>query len=137
MVQWFEARVWQIATSVLGAAALALLITTVVVSFQKAGLERDLAKAEATIERSATDLTQARRNVTALETSIKESNAEIERVSLAGAERLRAAEAAVAAAREQNLALRGRVDRLLAATPTGSGCDRVNEMNQAVQEAFR
>lgn len=137
MVQWFEARVWQIATSVLGAAALALLITTVVVSFQKAGLERDLAKANATIERSATDLAQARRNVTALEAAIGESNAELERVSLVGAERLRAAEAAVAAAREQNLALRGRVDRLLSVTPASEGCERVDEIDRAVQEAFR
>ena len=137
MIQWFETRAWQIATSVMGAAALALLVGTTVLSFQKAGLERDLAKANATIERSATDLAQARRNVTALEAAIGKSNAELERVSLAGAERVRAAESAVAAAREQNLALRGRVDRLLSVTPASEGCERVDEIDRAVQEAFR
>ena len=137
MIQWFETRAWQVATSVLGAAALALLIGTIVLSLQKAGLERDLAKANATIERSATDLAKARRNVTALEAAIGKSNAELERVSLAGAERVRAAESAVAAAREQNLALRGRVDRLLSVTPASEGCERVDEIDRAVQEAFR
>ena len=137
MVQWFEARAWQIATSVLGAAALALLITAVVLAFQKGGLQRDLAKSQAAVETATTQRDQARRNVITLEAAIKASNAEIERVSQVGAERVQAAERAVAVAREQNLALRGRVDRLLTTSAAGDSCERVDEIDRAVQEAFR
>lgn len=138
IVQWFESRAWQAGTIAASTFAVGLAVALTVTSFQKAGLERDLATEQATVAAMGRNLDRCRNSNSTLEKAIEERNAEIMRVSRAGADNLRIAEEAVAAARSQNAKLNARVDLLLQSPLLGATqCERIDEVDRAVQEAFR
>lgn len=138
VVQWFEARAWQTGTVVASAAAVGLAIALTVTSFQKAGLERELATEKAAVALAGRDLDRCSSNVATLESKIDFANAEIIRVSRAGADKLRIAEDAIAAARSQNARLNSRIDLLLQTPALGATqCERFLEIDRAVQEAIK
>lgn len=137
-MNWIEARIWQIGTIGCAVVALGLAVSLGVVIFQKTGLERDIAQHETTIERLSGDLRTCRANTETLEDVIDASNAEIQRVAQAGADKLRAAEEAVAAARGETNRLNARINLLMTTPALGQTvCERVEEVDRAVQEAFQ
>lgn len=133
-----RARAWQIGTFGAVAVALSLAVALGVATFQKNGLVRDLERKEAEIVRVKSDLGQCRSNTQTLEKAIENRNAEIQRVAQAGADKLRIAEDAVAAAKGETARTNARIN-LLMKTPTlgANVCERVDEVDRAVQEAFR
>lgn len=134
---------WSLLTSRLAGpiatvAALGLAVALGVTTLQKAGLERDVAKHEATIARVSADLRTCRGNTATLEKAIAERNAEIQRISEAGAAQLAKAEAEIATARQETARLNTRINRLLTTPVTGSTvCERVEQVDRSIIEAFQ
>lgn len=138
IVQWFEARTWQVGAIAASTVAAGLAVALTVTSFQKAGLERDLATEKAAVATAGRNLDRCHTNVDTLKAKIDDQNAEIMRIARAGADKLRLAEDAVAAARSQNTRLNARIDLLLKTPALGATpCERFGEIDTAVQEAFQ
>lgn len=138
MIAWLESRVWQVGAIAGAGVALGLAVTLGVTLFQKAGVERDLARTEATVERLTGDLRACRSNARTLEDALDGQNDRIVALGAESAERLAAAEAAVAEARSHGAALQSRLTRLLTAPAAGATtCERIDDIDRAVLEAFR
>lgn len=138
IVQWFEARAWQVGTIAAAACAVFLAITAGVLWVQKTNLQRDNAALTLAAERSQRDLTTCHQSVDALTKAVADQSAEVQRVAQAGADRLKAAEKAIAAGLTEAQRLQSRVDLLLRTPALGADrCARVDEVDRAVQEAFR
>lgn len=138
MIAWIEARAWQIGAVAATTIAIGLGISTTVLSFQKIGLERDVARIESDLGESQRNLRTCQWNTVNLEEAVHEQNEQIREIGEKSAAQLAEATAAVDAARGESTRLRKEVSRLLS-TPTTSAtvCERVEEIDRAIQEAFR
>ena len=133
-----RARAWQIGTFAASAVALSLAVALGVTTIQKNRLAREVERKNAEIIRVKADLGQCRANTQTLEKAIENSNAEIQRVAQAGADKLRVAEDAVAAAKSGTARVNARINLLMKTPALGATqCERVEEIDRAVQEAFR
>lgn len=135
---WIEARAWQVGTVAASVAAVTLGGCAAVLVFQKAGLERDVARMETRLETLRGDLDTCRRNTRDLSGAIEQQNAEIKRISDEGVTRLSAATVAVNEARAATAAVQSRLNRLLNAPATGGTvCERLDEVDRAVLESLK
>lgn len=135
---WIEARAWQVGAVAATAVALTMSVSLGVVTFQKRGLEADLAEAELTIERTTSDLRTCRTNTRDLASAIDTQNASIRRLGEESATRLETAQKDVAAARAATANLQSKLNRLLSAPATGGTvCERLDEIDQAVMESLK
>lgn len=138
IVTWLEGRAWQVATYSCGILIVVLGGLLAVTSFQKSGIERDLARSEAALTKANVNLDRCGANTENLKKAIEDRNTEIMRVSRAGADKLRAAEEAVSAARGQAAKLNARIELLMQTPALGATpCARFDEVDRAVQEAFQ
>ena len=133
-----RARAWEIGTFAASAVALTLAVALGVTTIQKNGLKDEVERKDAEIVRVKTDLGQCRSNTQTLEKAIEASNAEVQRVAQAGADKLRAAEDLLLAARGETARVNARINLLMKTPALGATqCERVEEIDRAVQEAFR
>lgn len=138
MIAWIEARVWQIGAIGGGVVAVGLAVALGVTTFQKVGLERDVARLETRVETVLSDLKTCRGNTLTLVGAIDARNAQIERLGAESAARLSVAEKAVADARAATAATQSRLNRLLNAPASGTTvCERLDEVDRAVLESFQ
>ena len=138
MTSWLEARAWQIGAIGGGVVAVGLALALAGTTFQKVGLERDLADAQRELVQVQSDLRTCRGNTTILESTIASRNAEIARISAAGEQKIRDAEIALAGARGETARLTTKINQLLTTPAVGAtACERVDAVDRAVQEAFR
>lgn len=138
MIDWAAAKIWQALAAVAGLVAAALLASTVVFAIQVRGLEKDIASINDTLTSTRADLTTCRQNQRGLEAGIELRNRMIMRITEEGAERLAAAEAAVAAAENDASQARRKMDRLLRTPVAGDTlCERVAEADRLVLETLR
>ena len=135
---WIEARAWQVGAVAAAAVALAMAVSLGVTTFQKRGLERDVARLEKTLVETQGNLTTCRENTRNLEDAINEQNREIQRISQESASRLETAQKDVAAARAATANLQSKLNRLLSAPATGGTvCERLDEIDRAVMESLK
>jgi chromosome segregation ATPase len=138
MIAWLEARIWQVGAISGGVVALGLVASLGVTLYQKAGVERDLARTQVTLEQVRSDLTACRNNTKTLEGSIQDQNQAIDDLRAEGEARKRDAEVALSLAQRESAALRSRITGLLSAPTTGANaCERVLDVDRAVVEAFQ
>lgn len=138
MLAWLEARVWQVGAIGGGVVAAGLAVALGVTTFQKVGLERDVARLETSVETIKGDLTTCQSNTRTLESTIEDRNREIKRISEEGAARLSAAALAVNEARAVTAATQSRLNRLLNAPASGATvCERLDEVDRAVLESLK
>lgn len=138
MIAWLEARAWQVGAVVAATAALGLGVSTAVLSFQKVGLERDVARLESDLKSVRGDLRTCQWNTVNLEEAVLEQNEQIREINEQSEARLAEAAAAVDAARGESVRLRKEVTRILSTPATSASvCERVEEIDRAIQEAFR
>lgn len=138
MIPWIEARIWQIGAVSGGVVAVGLAVALGVTTFQKVGLERDVARLETSVETIKGDLTVCQGNTRTLESTIDARNDEIELLGLASKARLATAEKAVTEARAATAATQSRLNRLLNAPAAGvTVCERLDEVDRAVLESLK
>lgn len=138
MIAWLEARAWQVGAIGGGIVAAGLAVALGVSTFQKVGLERDVAQLETRLETVRGDLSTCRTNTRTLEGTIEAQNAEIKRISDEGVARLSAATVAVNEARAATAVAQSRLNRLLNAPATGATvCERLDEVDRAVLESLK
>ncbi len=138
MFAWLEARVWQVGAIGGGMAAVGLAVALGVTTFQKNGVEKDLANAQAEIVQLTGNLRTCRGNTRTLEAGIRDANGKVTAAAQQRDARVAQAEREVAAVRQANAATQSRLNRLLSAPANGATtCERVDQVDRAIQDAFQ
>lgn len=137
-ISWIEARIWQVGTVAAGAAAIGFAGALVVANVQKGRLSDEVERLNGRVATLDRDLRTCRRNARDLELTINDQNDKIAAQAEAGKRATAAAAAALARVEQENRRLGVRVAVLLAAPADAEDqCERVRQVDRAVQEAFR
>lgn len=137
-IAWIEARIWQVGAVAAGAAAITFAGALVVANVQKDRLDDEVERLNGRVATLDRDLGTCRSNLRELDLVIADQNAKITMQAEAGRRATAEAAAALARVEQENRRLGARVAVLLAAPADATDqCDRVQQVDRAVQEAFR
>ena len=141
IVQWIEARVWQIGAigGGLVAAGLAVSLALTTANLHRVEKERDDVRASITapVTGWAARLTTAQNNAGRLQASIDDQNARIDALGRDSAARLAAAEKALTAAQRGQAAAEAKVAKIMKPLVAADLCLRVQEADARLLESLK
>jgi chromosome segregation ATPase len=141
IMQWLEARAWQIGAIAAGAAALGMAVSLSIANarLHDAQATRDALQAsiDAPVTGWAARLTTAQNNAATLEATIKSRNDQIDAMGKDSKRRLDEAAAALAAADKRAASDQARIDKLMKPLVGVGTCQRVIEADQRLLESLK